>query len=118
MFSLKEKKAILKRLHYLQGQLAGIERMVEGGRGAQEVFDQLKAVERGVHTTIHDVLENQLKMRLAEILSERLAACPGNCSDAERLQYTKKQFVQFDLKGVLESLSWLSPENGKARSVK
>lgn len=115
MLSVKEKKAITKRLHYLQGQLKGIERMVDEERSEQEVFNQLKAVEQGVHTTIHDVLEDQLKMHLAEVLSVRLAACPGNCSDAERLQYTKKQFAELDLNGVIESLSWLTAKNGKGR---
>jgi hypothetical protein len=62
---------------------------------------------------VHGVLGEQLKMRLAEVLSARLAACPGNCSDAERLQYTKKQFAELDLKGIIESLSWLAPENGR-----
>jgi len=118
MLSLKEKKAITKRLHYLQGQLKGIERMVNEERPVQEVFNQLKAVEHGVHTTIHDVLEDQLKMHLAELLSVRLAACPGDCSDAERLQFTKKQFAQLDLKTVIESLSWLTPENGKSGQTK
>ena len=110
MLSLKEKKALTKRLHYLQGQLKGIEGMIDDGRPIQEIFNQLKAVEQGVHATIHDVLANQLKMRLAEVLSARLAACPGNCSDAERLQYTKKQFAELDLKGIIESLSWLAPD--------
>lgn len=115
MLTLKEKKAITKRLHYLQGQLKGIERMVNEERAVQEVFNQLKAVEQGVHTTIHDVLEDQLKMHLAEVLSVRLAACPGNCSDAERLRYTKREFAKLDLKGIIESLSWM--ENSREVSL-
>lgn len=114
MLTLREKKTILKRLHYLQGQLKGIERMIEEDRPIQEVSNQLKAVEQGVHATIYDVLEDQLKMHLAEVLSVRLAACPGNCGDAERLQWTKQQFATLDLKGVIESLSWL---DGKEKST-
>lgn len=110
MLTHTEKKAIIKRLHYLQGQLKGLERMINDGRPVKEIFQQLKAVEQGVHSTVHDVLENQLKLRLAEILSARLATCPGNCDDAERLQYTRKQFAQLDLKGIIESLLWLAPE--------
>jgi DNA-binding FrmR family transcriptional regulator len=110
MLTPNEKKTILKRLHYVMGQLGGIEKMIEKDRPVQDVFTQLKAVERSIHGAIYDVFEDQLKLQLAEVLSERLAACPGNCSDAERLQFTKRQFVQLDLKGVIESLSWLAPE--------
>lgn len=110
MLNQHEKKAVRKRLHTIQGQLNGIEKMIEEDRSMEEIFRQMKAVEQGIHNTIYDVLENQLKMHLAEVLSARLAACPGNCNDAERLQYTKKQFAELDLKGVIESLSWLAPK--------
>lgn len=115
MLGQHEKKAVVKRLHYIQGQLNGIEQMLEEDRSVQEVFTQLKAVEQAVHSTIYDVLEEQLKMHLAEMLSARLAACPGNCSDAERLQFTKREFAQLDLKGIMESLSWL--DNSKELGV-
>lgn len=108
MLNQHEKKAVLKRLHTIQGQLNGIEKMIEGDRSVQEVFNQLKAVEQGVHASIYDVLEDQLKMHLAEILSTRLAACPGNCSDAERLQYTKRQFAELDFKQIIDSIDWLN----------
>lgn len=109
MLSSKEKKIVLKRLHYVMGQLQGIEKMIEKDRPLQDLFMQLKAVERSIHSTTYDVFEDQLKMQLAEVLSARLAECPGNCNDAERLQYTKQQFAQLDLKSVIESLSWLAP---------
>jgi len=107
MLTRPERKAVLKRLHYLRGQLEGIEKMIEKDRPIQEVFNQLKAVEQGLHTTIHVVLDDQLKMHLAELLSERLAACPGNCSDAERLKYTRKQFAGLDFKQIIDSIDWL-----------
>ncbi len=116
MLNHHEKKVVLKRLHTIQGQIRGIEKMIEEDRSVQEIFNQLKAVEQGVHSTIYDVLEDQLKMHLAEVLSMRLAACPGNCSDAERLQYTKKQFAELDLKGVIESLSWLAPKETERKT--
>ncbi|MBI4547017.1 MAG: metal-sensing transcriptional repressor [Ignavibacteriae bacterium] len=118
MLNQKEKKTIRQRLRYVEGQLKGIEKMIQEDRSVQEVFDQLKAVEQGIHTTLYDVFEDQLKMHLAEVLSARLAACPGNCNDAERLQFTKQQFAQLDLKGVIDSLSWLTGrEDGNSSSV-
>lgn len=111
MLNHREKKEVVKRLRYVEGQLKGIEKMLEDDRSIQEIFAQLKAVEQGLHKTIYDVLEDQLKMHLAEVLSARLSACPGNCSDAERLQFTKREFAKLDLKGIIQSLAWLSPDN-------
>jgi CsoR family transcriptional regulator, copper-sensing transcriptional repressor len=121
MLTRPERKAVLKRLHYLRGQLEGIEKMIEKERPIKEVSNQLKAVEQALQTTIHVVLEDQLKMHLAELLSERLAACPGNCSDAQRLQFTKQQFASLDLKEIIQSIEWLGDKEGggsESRSVK
>ena len=41
--SEKEKREIVKRLYYIKGQLAGIEKMCEDGRLVKDVFAQLKA---------------------------------------------------------------------------
>jgi DNA-binding FrmR family transcriptional regulator len=111
-----EKKAILKRLRFIEGQVRGVEKMIEEDRSVQDIFVQLKALEQGINKAIYVVFEEQLKKRLAEVLSERLAACPGNCSDAERLQFTRKQFASLDLKGVIDSLSWLSGHQQNALS--
>ncbi len=111
MFNQKEKKEILKRLRYVEGQLHGIGKMIESDRSIEEIFTQLRAVEQGVSRAIHVVFEDQLKMHLAEVLSARLVACPGNCSDAERLQFTRREFAKLDLKGIIQSLAWLSPDN-------
>lgn len=113
MLNHKEKKAILKRLHYVEGQIRGIEKMIKNDRSVEDVFTQLRAVEQGVNKAIYVVFEEQLKKHFAEVLSKRLAECPGDCSDAERLQFTRRQFAKLDLKGVIESLSWLvKDENG------
>ncbi len=116
MLEQNEKKAILKRLRFIEGQIRGVEKMIEEDRLVQDIFVQLKAIEKGINKAIYVVFEEQLKKRLAEVLSERLATCPGNCSDAERLQFTRKQFASLDLKGVIESLSWLSGRQQNALS--
>lgn len=109
MLNLHEKKAVLKRLTFIEGQIHGIRKMIEGDRSLSDIFTQLKAAEQALHAATYGVLEEQLKMHLAEELSKRLATCPGNCSDAERLQFTKKEFARLDLKEVIQSLAWLSP---------
>ncbi len=107
MLNTKEKKEILKRLHFIVGQIHGIEDMIENDRQLNDIYVQLRAVEKGIDKAIYTVFEEQLKKHLAEVLSKRLAACPGDCSDAERLRYTREQFAELDLKEVIESIEWL-----------
>lgn len=105
--SSKEKKEIVKRLHYIKGQLGGIERMLDEDKPVKEVYAQLKAAEKALHQAIYVVLDDQMKMHFAEVLAERLALCPGDCDDAERLQFLKSEFATLDLKELIDELAWL-----------
>jgi len=105
--SQKETKEIVKRLHYIKGQLAGVERMLEDGRLVKDVYAQLKAAERALHQAIYGVFDDQLKKHFAEVLAERLALCPGDCDDADRLQFLKVEFGSLDLKELIDELAWL-----------
>ncbi len=105
--SLKEKKEILKRLHHIKGQLGGIEKMLGENRPVKEVYGQLKAAEKALHQALYVVLDDQMKKHFAEVLAERLALCPGDCDDAERLQFLKSEFAKLDLKELIDELAWL-----------
>ncbi len=105
--SQKEKKEIVTRLHYLKGQLGGIEAMLNDDRSVKEIYAQLKAVEKGLHQAIYVVLDDQLKKHFAEVLAERLALCPGDCDDAERLQFLRTEFSTLGLKELIDELAWL-----------
>jgi len=115
--SSKEKKEIIKRLHYIQGQLGGIEKMLEEGRTAKEIYAQLKAVEQALHQAIYGVFDDQLKKHFAEVLAERLALCPGNCNDAERLQFLKNEFAKLGLKELIDELAWLRNSLNSVHSI-
>jgi len=103
----KEKKEIVKRLHHIKGQLGGIEKMLDDGRPIQDVYGQLKAAEQALHQAIYAVLNDQIKRQFAETLATRLAACPGDCDDAERLQFLRHEFSKLDLKELINELTWL-----------
>ena len=105
--SQKEKREIVKRLHHIKGQVGGIEKMLDDGRPVKEVYAQLKSVEKALHQAIYVVLDDQLKKHFAEVLAERLALCPGDCDDAERLQFLKSEFAKLDLKELIDELAWL-----------
>ncbi len=114
----KEKKEIIKRLHYIKGQLGGIEKMMDEDRSVKSVYGQLKAVEKGLHQTIYVVLNDKLKKHFAEVLAERLAVCPGDCDDAERLQFLRHEFAKLDLKELIDELAWLRNSLNSINTIK
>jgi DNA-binding FrmR family transcriptional regulator len=101
----------------VSGQLGGIEKMLDEGRPVKDIYAQLKAVERGVHEAIYGVWDDQLKKHFAEVLAERLALCPGDCDDAERLQFLKVEFAGLELDGLIDELAWLRKLLISARSA-
>lgn len=102
-----EKKAVLKRLHRIKGQIAGIERMLEVDRPVAEILQQLKATESGLHQAIYVVLDEQMRKQLAEALVRGLEACPGECENCDRLNILKHEFSKLSLKEVVDSLMQL-----------
>lgn len=105
--SKRAKKEIVKRLHYIKGQLEGIEKMLNEDRAVKEVYTQIKAVEKALQKAIYGVFDDQLKKHFAEVLAERLSLCPGDCDDAERLQFLKNEFGKLNLKELIDELAWL-----------
>ena len=115
--SQKEKREIVKRLHHIKGQLGGIEKMLDDDRSVKEVYAQLKAVEKGLHQAIYVVMDDQLKKHFAEVLAERLALCPGDCDDAERLQFLRNEFTKLNLKELIDELAWLRNSLNSVKTV-
>jgi DNA-binding FrmR family transcriptional regulator len=110
-----EKKAVLKRLHRIKGQITGIEQMLESDRTIAEIFQQLKAVESALHQAIYVVLDEQLKKQLAEVLVKGLEACPGECEDCGRLNVLKREFSKLDLKEVIALLGQIDDNVAQAK---
>lgn len=115
--SQREKKEIVKRLHYIKGQLDGIEQMLNDERAVKEIYTQLKAVEKGLHQAIYGVFDDQLKKHFAEVLAERLSLCPGDCDDAERLQFLRNELAQLNLKEIIDELAWLRNSLNKVKPI-
>lgn len=100
MFDEPETKKLKKQLHFLKGQLEGIENMINDNRDFNEVFIQSKAVEGGVQKLIYDLLDNLLRKELAEKVVKVVNVCPGNCPDAEKIKVIHKEFPNMELKKV------------------
>lgn len=57
----EEKKALMKRLHIIEGQIRGISQMVEKDRYCGDLFIQLVAVEKALKSLGNQILTNHLK---------------------------------------------------------
>lgn len=62
---MKDKDAILKRLKRIEGQVRGLERMVEEGRYCADVLTQIASVEQALAATGKVILKNHLQTCVA-----------------------------------------------------
>lgn len=65
---LTEKEAIVKRLHRIEGQVRGIERMVEEERYCIEILTQIGAVNTALESLAYKLLEEHVKHCVADAL--------------------------------------------------
>ncbi len=100
MEQLKEVKTLKKHLHYLKGQIDGIEKMIDRGEDPNDIYIQFKAIEGMMNKTIYVLLEDILRKDLALKIVKVVNACPGNCEDAEKIEFVKKEFPKMEIKKV------------------
>ncbi len=108
MYDEDEVKKLKKQIHFLRGQLDGIERMLGENRDPNDVFTQSKAVEGGIQRLIYDLLDNLLRKELAVEVVKVVNACPGDCPDAEKIKMAQKEFPNMELKKVAKIISEMS----------
>lgn len=83
---------IINRLHYVKGQLDGIEKMIKEGKDPEKIIIQFKASEEGLTKAHFLLLDEVFRKGLALQLVEVMNACPGNCQEAEKIKFLKKKF--------------------------
>lgn len=96
-----------KRLHYIKGQIDGIERMLDEGRDANDIYIQFKAVEGALQKAIYVVLDDALRKELAQKIVQVIDACPGNCGSEDKIEFIRQQFPRLDLKNITLVISEL-----------
>ena len=57
----EEKKKIIARLHKINGQINGVEKMINDNRYCDEVLTQLLAIEKSIKSVSDYILENHMK---------------------------------------------------------
>lgn len=87
-----------KRLSTVKGQIEGIVKMLDEETDPDKILVQFKAADKGLQKAHYLMMDEVFKKTLALKLVQVMNACPGNCEDAEKIEYMKQQFpmLEFD----------------------
>lgn len=100
----KKKKALLKRIRFVNGQLSGIEKMLEQDRQPLDIYIQLLSVESAFRKSIIETFETEHRLELGECIVDELENCPGSCEYCTLLAILKRDFPKLTLMQVLDVL--------------
>lgn len=89
---------LAKRLKTVKGQIEGIVRMLDEETDPDKILIQFKAADQGLQKAHYLLMDEVFRKSLALKLVQVMNACPGNCQDAEKIEYMKEQFpmLEFD----------------------
>lgn len=89
---------LVKRLNTVKGQIEGIVRMLDEETDPDKMLVQFKAADQGLQKAHYLMMDEVFRKSLALKLVQVMNACPGNCQDAEKIEYMKEQFpmLEFD----------------------
>lgn len=87
-----------KRLATIKGQIVGIIKMIDEDKDPDQILNQFKAADHGLQKAHHLLLDEVFRKSLALKLVQVMNACPGNCQDADKIEFMKEQFpmLEFD----------------------
>ncbi len=87
-----------KRLARVKGQIEGIIKMLDEETDLDKILVQFKAADKGLQKAHYLLLDEVFRKSLALKLVQVVNACPGDCQDAEKIEYMKQQFpmLEFD----------------------
>ncbi len=85
-----------KRLSTVKGQIEGIVKMLDEETNPDKIPVQFKAADKGLQKAHYLLMDEVFKKTLALKLVQVMNACPGNCQDAEKIEYMKQQFPIFE----------------------
>ncbi len=86
-----------KRLSTVKGQIEGIIKMLDEETDPDKILVQIKAADKGLQKAHYLLMDEVFRKSLALKLVQVMNACPGNCQDAEKIEYIKKQFPTLGL---------------------
>jgi CsoR family transcriptional regulator, copper-sensing transcriptional repressor len=81
-----------KRLSFIKGQIEGILKMIDEDKDPDQILNQFKAADKGLQKAHFLLLDEVFRKSLALKLVEVMNACPGNCQDAQKIEFLQRQF--------------------------
>ena len=86
-----------KRLNFIKGQIDGISRMIDDNKEPDQILIQFKAADQALQNAHFLLLDEVFRKSLALSLVDVLNTCPGNCQDAEKIEFLQKEFPKLKL---------------------
>ena len=96
--------ALVKRLSTIKGQIEGIIKLIDEDKDPEQILNQFKAADNGLQKTHHLLLDEVFRKSLALKLVQVMNACPGNCQDADKIEFTKEQFPMLEFDQITKNL--------------
>ena len=78
---VNDKDALVKRLHRIEGQVRGIERMVENERYCIDILTQISAVSTALESVAFKLLDDHVRHCVADALASGDAAAAAEKSE-------------------------------------
>ena len=93
-----------KRLATIKGQIDGLIKMIDEDKDPDQILNQFKAADQGLQKAHHLLLDEVFRKSLALKLVQVMNACPGNCKDAEKIEFMKEQFPMLEFNQLTTNL--------------
>lgn len=85
-----------KRLSTVKGQIEAITKMLDEETDPDKILIQFKAADQGLQKAHYLLMDEVFRKSLALKLVQVMNACPGNCQDAEKIEFMKEQFPMLE----------------------
>jgi len=100
-----------KRLSTVRGQIEGILNMIDNDTDFDKILVQFKAADQGLQKAHYLLLDEVFRKSLALKLVQVMNSCPGNCQDAEKIEFIKEQFPILELDEITSKIKEISAIN-------
>ncbi|RTL48000.1 MAG: metal-sensitive transcriptional regulator [Sphingobacteriales bacterium] len=100
-----------KRLSTVIGQIEGILNMIDNDTDFDKILVQFKAADHGLQKAHYLLLDEVFRKSLALKLVHVMNTCPGNCQDAEKIEFIKEKFPVFELDELTSKIKEINAIN-------
>lgn len=118
MYEVEQHKNLSKRLHYLCGQLKGIDKMLAQNRNENDILIQLLAVESGLQKVIYQHFDELLRKSLALRINKLYEQKNLSKENLKTLDAIRKNFPYYKLRQLPKIIYQLSLIENKYRRKK